>query len=234
MKKIISLFVICILCLALCSCNADKENPNLQSTKNHIHSFDQWVIIKNATCTEDGERERFCCGCSYSEQEKISALGHTATTGICTRCGETVGDWELKYYVDEFNNPTDRPYISTKSDFFGIFSNSATTNSNLRVRILIDKESVAIMLWEYGTYKVKAYSTVDYSIVFLDDKGEKHYSTGTMYRNGDRVFLDDCNLIELLQENQKVEIYMKENSKYGVDSTYLFSVDSSNFSEIYS
>lgn len=56
MKKIISLFVICILCLALCSCHADKENPNLQSTKNHIHSFDQWVIVKNATCTEDGCR----------------------------------------------------------------------------------------------------------------------------------------------------------------------------------
>lgn len=41
------------------------------------HSFGDWVIIKNATETENGERERSCAVCDYKETESIDKLPHS-------------------------------------------------------------------------------------------------------------------------------------------------------------
>ena len=56
--------------------------------------------------------------------------------------------WEVKYFVDDFGDFTDSGYISASLE--GKFSNSATTNSDLGVRFIITKQSVAIKLYEYN------------------------------------------------------------------------------------
>ena len=48
----------------------------------------------------------------------------------CFACAEETPTWEVKYYLDEFQEPTGDPYI-VGGPFYGNFSNSATTNSNL-------------------------------------------------------------------------------------------------------
>lgn len=58
------------------------------------------------------------------------------------------GIWKINCYVDEWGEKTTKRYISTELN--GTFSNSATTNSDLMVLILIDKESIRIQLHEYG------------------------------------------------------------------------------------
>ena len=72
------------------------------------HVFGEWVVIKDATCTEDGSRERECTICGEKETETLPALGHdmihteakdatcTEDGNIeywkCSRCGGTFSD----------------------------------------------------------------------------------------------------------------------------------------------
>ena len=51
----------------------------------HEHAFGQWTVTKEATCTEDGSRERVC-ECGEKETEVIAALGHDYVNGDCSRC----------------------------------------------------------------------------------------------------------------------------------------------------
>jgi len=190
----------------------------------------------DATCLNGGYATYQCSLCDETKREYESALGHTTAEGICSRCGETFGTWEIAFYVDEFNNPTNQGYIRNSDIFYGTFSNSATTNSTLYARIMIDAEDVSIMLWEYGSNVVDAYKTTKYDITILDDRGNKHYTTGTMYKNGDRIFVAESywsDTVKLLQNNEQLKIYIEENSG-GINSTYLFAVKGGNFNAVYS
>ena len=55
-----------------------------------------------------------------------------------------------------------------------------------------------------------------------------------MYENEERILLKDWSLVNLLQSNSQVKIYIQEDSKYGYNSTYLFTVANGNFNSIYS
>ena len=52
----------------------------------HTHSFGEWTVTKEATCTEDGEQTR-TCDCGYSETQVIPATGHDYVNGVCANCG---------------------------------------------------------------------------------------------------------------------------------------------------
>ena len=75
----------------------------------HYHTWSSYTIIKEATCTEDGERYRQCTKCGYEEYSSIPAVGHLwkslpedqdrnyiapsydhpgQRTQMCSRCGE--------------------------------------------------------------------------------------------------------------------------------------------------
>ena len=75
--------------------NSDSNNNDENDNNNNItscqHSFGDWIEKKAASCTNVGTKERTCSKCSQKETETISALGHTATTGVCNRCNERMG-----------------------------------------------------------------------------------------------------------------------------------------------
>ncbi len=52
----------------------------------HTHSFGDWVVTKEATCTEPGEQTRNCA-CGQTETQVIPATGHDYVDGVCTKCG---------------------------------------------------------------------------------------------------------------------------------------------------
>ena len=105
---------------------------------------------------------------------------------------EGFGDWEVKYFVDEFGDPTNTGYITTKELISGSFSNSATNNADLLAQFLIkDSANVGLKLYEYKSNVVKAYSTKSYSVIIKDSDGEKHSMTCNIYKGGDRLYLDD-------------------------------------------
>lgn len=231
----------CGASMATSNSNNQSNNGNNGSTSCQ-HSFSEWQTTVFASCTSGGTDERICTKCSYKETKPTSSLGHTTSTGICSRCNENFGGWEIRYYVDEFNRPTDEMYITNTDLIVGTFSNSATNNSLLKARILVDNldgPRVSIILYEYGNNQVKSYYEATYNITLLDTNDEKHNLKGIMYDGGDRVKLyvsyggyDYISMmINALLQPGEVSLYMVE-SKYTVNE-YLFSVDTSNFSELY-
>ena len=242
MKKLftICLLVICTLCFSSCFLSGSPIIPC-------SHMYSPATCISPQVCTKCGKTTGTALGhsfndatctepktCSRCDQTSGTALGHTTTNGTCSRCGKDFGNWVIKYYVDEFNEYTDIKYITTSSDIVGTFSNSATTNSLLKARFLIDAENVAIKLFEYGSSTVKSYYTATYKITMKDTAGTKHTIYGVMYDGGDRVNIKEEYeelVINTLKKPGTVSFYLVE-SKY-TTSTYLFTVNTGNFSTLY-
>ena len=222
-----SLLLLFLLILSLVSCGSssgyttpnDSPNGNNQ-TPRCTHS------CQSATCTEP----KTCSKCHLTQG---SALGHTTGSAFCSRCKDNLTNWEIGNYIDEFKQPTGKKYIINTD--YGTFSNSATTDSTLFAAVQVDKDDIGIMLWEYGNNQVKGiFDYEDYSITILDDNGTKHYFTGTMYKNSTRIYFKDANettVLNLMRNNKELMIYVK-STKYSI-STYLFSIKTSGFNEMY-
>jgi|GEM_PF-391928 len=70
-------------------------------------------------------------------------------------CSTSYGQWTQKYYVDDFGDKTSKTYIDYV-DNYGTFSNSATSNSELKAKIVISYSEndslpdILFDLYEYG------------------------------------------------------------------------------------
>ena len=53
----------------------------------HEHTFGEWIVTTQPTCTEPGEKTRTCTGCGEVETMVIDATGHHYKDGKCTNCG---------------------------------------------------------------------------------------------------------------------------------------------------
>lgn len=212
---------------------AQKEIPATGHTEVAVQPVE-------ATCTANGNTEgKKCSTCNevLSGVESIAALGHTTTSGTCSRCGQSFGIFSLSYYVDEFDQPTSEGYIANNNYISGTFSNSATSDSLLNVTVLADEDDVAFFLYEYGRSLVKNSSSnyVDkYDITMKTADGTKQKVTGTIYCGGDRLFIDKkhhAKVLAALQSGEKVSFYIVESER--TTTTYLFTVNTSNFAENY-
>ena len=121
MKRSIKILMLLCACMLMCSmlltaCSGDgtsdhttsgnatfdstTESTQSSSTEDtkpnvHTHSFGEWTVTKEATCTEAGARER-ACACGEKESESIAAKGHTEVVDVavaptCTEAGKTEG-----------------------------------------------------------------------------------------------------------------------------------------------
>ena len=94
MKKIfmVSLIIFAMMFI-LASCN-----KVIFETPPHEHAWGEWYVTKEATCTEDGEREKCCDTCYESVTETIPAPGtHDSENNLCRICGEYVYSQGLAY-----------------------------------------------------------------------------------------------------------------------------------------
>lgn len=135
--------------------------------------------------------------------------------------------WEVRYYVDEFNEPTNEGYITTKEDIYGTFSNSATQNSNLIVRFLISNGvELNIMLFEYaGTNPVKTGLEDSYTVKVKHNDSEPIVITATNY--SDRLSFSKSaskKVTDMLLQGGKLNFYIVENTEYS-SSEYKFKID---------
>ena len=63
--------------------------------ESHTHNYTE-TIIKNATCTENGEK-KLTCSCGDNKTEVIPATGHIYENGKCTECGEADPNHQHSY-----------------------------------------------------------------------------------------------------------------------------------------
>jgi hypothetical protein len=100
------------------------------------------------------------------------------------------GMWAVRYYVDDFGEPTTKNYVTNTDLILGIFSNTATQNSALAVRLMISSSSdISIQLFEYAhNNPVKASSPDSYRALVKDKDGNRYDLTAINYL--DRLHFD--------------------------------------------
>lgn len=94
--------VLCILVMLICvigisSCNNKKDDCK--------HSWGEWGVKTDATCTKDGVKEAVCLLCGETKEEKIDALGHSGkaycgTRARCERCNVIFGEAAEHQWID--------------------------------------------------------------------------------------------------------------------------------------
>ena len=76
-----------------CADCGDSYIDELSATSALGHDFGEWIEVTPATCTEEGERVRYCSRCGLSQSEEIHASGHkyaaTTVPATCTEDGYT-------------------------------------------------------------------------------------------------------------------------------------------------
>ena len=183
--------------------------------------------------------------CSCGKSENAANSGETAVAENAVETTETPmqteppvqKDWILDYYVDDFNEPTSDWFVWLENGANGTFSNSAVTDARLAVNLLVDKESVDIFLLEYAQNYVKnnsSYRDIEYTITMKTDYGATQELTGAIYCGNDRITIDEKyrqTVLDALCNFEKVSFFIMNNQFQ--TTTYLFSVPSSNFSEVY-
>jgi len=134
---------------------------------------------------------------------------------------EGTGIWQVKYYVDEFEERTDQSYIIAKVS--GDFSNSATEGSKLGVRFLIDHQlSLSIFLYEYGgNNPVKRTGSINskYDVLVQSSKGTRKKIRASNSSN--RISIVGSNastIVDFLKEGGEVKFLIvnvdRESTKY--------------------
>ena len=135
--KILAVFGI-LLAMGLTACNKEsnsggdeqsQETPATESGE-HVHSYGDWVVVKEPTCTEKGSQEQKC-SCGDTKTKAINALGHdwgewtvktaaTCTTDgverrVCKRCDEpeeraikAAHDWDTEQTIPAGTDPADQ------------------------------------------------------------------------------------------------------------------------------
>lgn len=159
------------------------ETENLTSLRSHIKSLEdnhpQSVgidALKDALATMEAKRAERAAFVEASRLKEQADADRNKT-----------GIWSLVYYTDEFGELTKDAIVWNTSLIKGKFSNSATQDSPLNIRIIVDgPREVDIKLYEYaGNNPVKAYRAEEYIVSIQDKDGERERLIAT--NRGDRL-----------------------------------------------
>lgn len=141
------------------------------------------------------------------------------------------GKWTLKYYKDEFGEYGDEKYLVLRGN--GVFSNSATTNSEMSAILFVDKDGVSMRLIEYKSSVVKDDDSFDLKI--KDANGEvTNYSlynskSGYIYFTNSSYFGNNADKIrKLLDQEGIIRCSGKMYDSYS-SSSYTFTFDLSGY-----
>ena len=111
--KLFSIFMIfCLFIVLGVSC---KQNVN---EKEKEHTFGEWTVITEPTCTSIGIKKRICSGCGFEETEIIPAEGHNFDDGVITTA-PTCTSSGVKTYTCSACKETKIEIISAKGHSYG-------------------------------------------------------------------------------------------------------------------
>ena len=230
MKRLISVILAAALLFSVAMAEKKERSPEYEIVSNNLFSLTDEelkdikelvdALVANNELKEKIEKE---------EQQKTKE--------------EQLGIWVEKYFVDSFNEPTKDKYISTKLMIKGTFNNSAATDKELKVKLLIsladDKETpiVGIELYEYGDNRVNNSSgtnIANYSLYVRKEDGGTKYFSCYIPKKASRIYIDEeyanfgfgtrKDFVEILKTNKTVKFRMTNDSNY-TNSSYAFQID---------
>ena len=154
------------------------------------------------------------------------------------------GDWEYGNYVDEFGDKTNKGFLSLTT--LGTFSNSATENSPLRVKMFIsdgslEKNNPWFRLYEYngrnpikGVFssnprkcRIKKEDGETYMLYLLQSQGADH-----MEINDHRLYKDEISSLKYsIRNGESLKFSCIDNSEYS-SCSYRFNLDFQYFENI--
>ena len=177
------------------------------------------------------------CGSSNSSADPVSSSPETTAETVAA-----ANAWSIEYFVDDFGRATDEPYVI--GSFNGTFSNSAATNEKLTGYIYVERynegdnvvEGVSFDLREYGSYQVKNIISKDkyFAVQILEENENVISERAVMKSEGNAlcIWKNTSNIVvDAMKNNSKLTFRI--DAEDGMDS-YLFTVDCSGFSEMYS
>ena len=121
----------------------------------------------------------------------------------------TFAQWETKYYLDDFGDPTEQSYKVMVSK--GTFSNSATENSELSGVFIWDEkdENLTIKVYEYNRSLATKIEAKFISVLIKDAKGEVHTIKRVFFLKGGMVYFSKKTYKQLMGVfNQKGKFTM--------------------------
>lgn len=103
----------------------------------------------------------------------------------------TLAQWETEYYVDDFGEPTGESF--QYFDVVGVFSNSATTNSDCGFLIKHDEgDNYSVSIYPYNRTTRESWINSSYQTVMLKTpSGEVKDIKSFCYKKGMVLFSDD-------------------------------------------
>lgn len=176
-------------------------------------------IISSCVNKEAQEREKFIQDSIRAEQARLDSINN-------------IGVWKIGDYIDEFGEKIGINYIYTLTR--GRFSNSATTNSPLDVKITVDPHSVDLRLYEYsGNHPVKGEGYMSFSI--KDSEGVVHYIETYNDENGNNYAKDlnyksDSIIRAVLRKGGEIK-FSGVGNKYSSPSKYWFTIGNADYLE---
>lgn len=184
----------------------------IMKSKISVFSIFTMVILIGCVNKELKERQRFVQDSIKARKERFIE-------------DNNLGIWRIEYYIDEFGDRTTDGFISTTID--GTFSNSATTNSPLRVKMVIDSSLVLINLYEYAdNTPVKGEEYMEFSV--KDSKGVIYNITtyNDEYGNNTVKSLDgksESLIRDILLEGGEIK-FSGISNRHRVISKYVFTI----------
>ena len=144
--------------------------------------------------------------------------------------------FEIKYFVDEFGDPTESGYISQKVFSTGTFSNSATTNSDIKWSLILSKDEAAFVIYEYSRTRLTgSYGFPDEYDVSIK-AGDGTVYTFPCKNYSDRISVPDKDLTTftyIFLAGGNVKISIKEDSKYSYTTYNLGTINCDGINELY-
>lgn len=142
------------------------------------------------------------------------------------------GSWEMKTYKDEFGEEGVSQYLVLMGS--GVFSNSATTDSEMSAVLFMDKSGdFSFRLIEYNSSVVKSGDWYDYRI--KDSEGEVHEMT--LYNGEESGQMssmsseDKKTIKKILNKGGIITVSVREREAYSTPDTYLFKLDVTGYSK---
>lgn len=153
-----------------------------------------------------------------------------------------LGNWKMGFYIDEFGDETNKGYISQLVN--GTFSNSATQNSSLNVRIFINNGNIRtndpwFRFYEYGRNLPLrgVYNSNSMSCKFKNSAGDIYNFKLLQGQGSDSISIDRSGNSSTSLRLLKRYIYNEDLLKFSCvsdenNSRYQFKIDSKHYKNI--